>query len=656
MADRGSKLIDSGVQNSGVQASGDPPSCEGPALPNEADRFYAQIADASPAYIWLLDPSGLIVHLNPAARRFQPRVPAPHTMHWSEAWPADSRFSIERGVREAQAGRAFAFKTRFTTEDSIAVYLDTTISAVRDANGAIVRLLVKAEDVTAETESAAFLNTVIDVLPLALTVKDARSGRYILANRAAEKLFGRFEGLTGLLATDVLPAAFAEWASDPAPGMGSQSAVHEAPTPQGVRFLSATKVATYDDEGVRHLIGLTEDITQKQRDADALRAALDEAEKANQARSAFISNISHEIRTPLNGVVAGADLLAARSCEPEIQEVSAMIRSSAAALQDRFEDLLAVARPDDGDAAPRLENLALADLIERLVQPHRGAAATKGIKLSVVTAPDLPSTFMGDAAALGRVLTPLLNNAVKFTDEGDVRLAVGPRADGGLRFVCIDTGVGFDPARKDDMFNAFHQEDDALTRRFGGMGLGLSLAQEAARTLGGVIDAAPREAGGSIFWLDLPAPETTEATSSASVERWRVLVVDDHPTNRRILEMMLETVAEITTAEDGVEAVEAAARERFDVILMDIQMPRMDGITAVARIRQAEREAGLSATPIIMLTANTQPEHLDASRKAGADRHVGKPFTLSLLLSEIQAVLASSAPQEDAGALTPACA
>ncbi|NBB63272.1 response regulator [Pseudomonas sp. ODNR1LW] len=630
-------MINSGAHDANAPALID---CVGTAY--EGDRFHAEIADASPAYIWLLDPLGRIVHVNLAARRFQPDPAPPHTAAWADEWPQDCRFSIELGIQEALAGRAFAFRTRFATEASEAVYLNTTVSAVRNPSGRIVRLLVKAEDVTAETESAAFLNTVIDVLPLALTVKDARSGRYILANRAAEQLFGRFEGLAGQMATEVLPMAFAEWAGEATPGMGAQSAVHEAPAPNGVRYLSATKVATYDDEGVRHIVGLTEDITQKHRDADALRTALHDAEQANQARSAFVSNISHEIRTPLNGVIAGVDLLAARSQAPEIDEVSSMIRSSAAALQDRFQELLAVANLDGGESACSHDSNALVDLIERLAQPHRAAAVAKDLKFSVVSAPDLPSRFTGDAAALGRALTPLLSNAVKFTEKGEVRLAVGARLDGGLRFVCVDTGVGFDPEAKESMFAAFHQQDGALTRKFGGMGLGLSLARQAARALGGSIDAAPREAGGSIFWLDLPAPHEPNEAPVISADRWRILVVDDHPTNRRILEMMLESVAEITTAVDGVEAVEAAQRERFDAILMDIQMPRMDGISAVAHIRQTEGETNQSPVPIIMLTANTQPEHMEASRRAGADRHLGKPFTLSVLLSEIQSVLSVS--------------
>lgn len=158
--------------------------------------------------------------------------------------------------------------------------------------------------------------------------------------------------------------------------------------------------------------------------------------------------------------------------------------------------------------------------------------------------------------------------------------------------------------------------------------------------LGGAVDAEARREGGSIFWLDVPlSPAPVEAPTGVEA-LVKVLVADDHPTNRRIVEIMLEGMAEVTLAEDGVEALEAAGRERFDVILMDIQMPRMDGITAVAHIREAECAADLAPVPVIMLTANTQPEQVAAARQAGADRHVGKPFTSALLLSEIQSVLA----------------
>jgi signal transduction histidine kinase/CheY-like chemotaxis protein len=604
----------------------------------DGDVFHAQIADASPACIWLLNPQGRIVHVNLAARRFQPDCPAAHTMAWRDAWPAACRFSIDRGVQEAQAGRPFAFRTRFATEGSAGPYLDTTVSAVTDEEGRIVRLLVKAEDVTAETETNAFLNTVIDVLPLALTVKDARTGRYILANRAAEKLFGRFEGFTGMAPADVLPPTLAAWADEAGHGAGSSSIIQDDHRPNGVRYLSATKVATYDDEGVRHLIDLIDDITQKQQGADALVLALEQAEQAEQARCAFVSNISHEIRTPLNGVIAGLDLLEARSAT-DVSEITTMIRASAAELQTRFEQLLAISRLHDPDETTPSAPFDLATLAERVAAPCRTACEAKGVSVTVEIAADVPAVLMGDSQGIERALEPLLDNAAKFTDSGSIRLVVEAAGTGRVRFSCIDTGVGFETCEKEALFAAFHQRDAALTRQFGGLGLGLALARRQARAIGGVIDARPGDDGGSVFWLDLPLAHGPEGVR-ASDEQIRILVVDDHPTNRRIVEMMLEGIAEVHLAEDGLEAVEAARLQRFDVIFMDIQMPRMDGITAVARIREAERTSGAAPASIIMLTANTQPEHVAASRSAGADRHLGKPFTAAGLLSEIQAALA----------------
>lgn len=603
----------------------------------EGDVFHAQIADASPAYIWLLNPLGRIVHVNLAARRFQPDRPAPHTMAWRDAWPAACRFSIDRGLEEAQAGRPFAFRTRFATEDSAGPYLETTVSAVTDNTGRIVRLLVKAEDVTAAAETNAFLNTVIDVLPLALTVKDARTGRYILANRAAEKLFSRFEGFTGMVPEDVLPPALAAWADEAEHGPGSPCVIQDDHCPGSVRYLSATQVATYDDEGVRHQIDLIDDITQQHQDAEDLKRALEQAEQGELARCTFVSNISHEIRTPLNGVIAGIDLLKSRS-STDVDEITTMIRASAAELQTRFDELLAISRLQDPDP-PRCATFNLAELADRAVTSCRAACGPRGVTVTVEIEADLPPVMKGDSQGIEGALAPLLDNAAKFTQAGSIRLVVEAAGTGWVRFSCIDTGIGFEAGEKEALFAAFHQRDAALSRTFGGLGLGLALARRQARAIGGVIDARPGDDGGAVFWLELPLL-SAPASPPARDERVKVLVVDDHPTNRRIVEMMLEDIAEVHLAEDGIEAVEAARLERFDVIFMDIQMPRMDGITAVARIREDERSSGVAATPVIMLTANTQPEHIAASRAAGAERHLGKPFTAAGLLYELNAVMA----------------
>lgn len=602
----------------------------------EGDVFHAQMADASPAYIWLLNPLGRIVYVNLAARRFQPDCPAPHTMDWSDAWPGASRFSIDRGVQEAQAGRPFAFRTRFPTEESGGPYLETTVSPVTDAEGRIVRLLVKAEDVTATAEANAFLNTVIDVLPLALTVKDARTGRYILANRAADKLFSRLDGLIGMAPAEVLPPALAAWADEPQYGPGTPSVIQDDALPGDVRQLWATKVATYDDEGVRHQIDLFDDVTQQQQDGENLRRALEQAEQADLARCTFVSNISHEIRTPLNGVIAGIDLLKSRS-GADLDEVTRMIRASAGELQARFEELLTISRLQDS-APSHCATFNLAELAEDIVKSCRAACQPKGVAVTVEIQADLPTLVNGDSVGIQGALAPLLDNAAKFTDSGSIRLVVEAAGTERVRFTCIDTGIGFEAGEKEVLFAAFHQGDGALSRQFGGLGLGLALARQQARAIGGVIDARPGDEGGAVFWLELHLPGAHEG-SQALDERIKILVVDDHPTNRRIVEMMLEDFAEIHLAEDGIEAVDAARRERFDVIFMDIQMPRMDGITAVARIRENERSSGAPTTPVIMLTANTQPEHIAASRSAGAERHLGKPFTASGLLSELHAVL-----------------
>lgn len=607
------------------------------------DACFARLADASPAYLWILEPEGVVAHTNIAARRIQPLVDNSGRAHWRDIWPDTNRFSVDRALSEAIAGRPFRFRTRFRTATGVDIYLDTTASPIRCPDGRIERLLIKADDVTAQVESAAFLNTVIDVLPLALTVKDARTGRYILANRAAERLFNQPEGLSGLRPEDILPPPFAAWeARQHANPAELQSAVHHDVTPRRERWLSAVKVATYDDDGVRHVIGLAEDVTQQRRDETALRQALDQARQAERARNAFLSNISHELRTPLNGVVAGVDLIAARNGSAVDPEVLEMIRASAANLQRRLEDLMRMAQLDCPDDRRRTDKIDATALLEGLAARFHDAAAAKGLEIAVEAVGRLP--LSGDRACVEEALTRLIDNAVKFSDRG--RIGLSARAIGGdhVRFCVSDEGVGFDPALKARLFDGFQQGDDGLTRRFGGLGLGLAIARAAARRLGGVIDAAPRREGGACFWLDAPLrvhdmPPRSAPQPPRPSGALRVLVADDHPTNRRIVELMLDGLAEVTSVEDGHEAVEAAAGRRFDVILMDIQMPRLDGISAVSRIRAAEAADGRPPIPVIMLTANTQAEHVAASRAAGADRHVGKPFTAAILLDAIQDVL-----------------
>jgi CheY-like chemotaxis protein/anti-sigma regulatory factor (Ser/Thr protein kinase) len=261
---------------------------------------------------------------------------------------------------------------------------------------------------------------------------------------------------------------------------------------------------------------------------------------------------------------------------------------------------------------------------------------------------------VGDLVRLKQILTNLLSNAVKFTEKGEVRLTV--RDAGGaeprFRFDVSDTGVGFDAAQKERIFARFQQADGSITRRFGGTGLGLAISRQLTELMGGALDCESEAGVGSTFSVVLPLPAAAEPVSGESVEKTqcagslsdpegdgpplRVLLADDHPTNRKVVELILAQVGvELTSVEDGLAAVEAYAAGAYDAVLMDMQMPGMDGLTATRAIREHERSRGLAPTPIFMLTANALAEHLEASRHAGADRHLTKPITADELVSAL---------------------
>jgi CheY-like chemotaxis protein len=210
-----------------------------------------------------------------------------------------------------------------------------------------------------------------------------------------------------------------------------------------------------------------------------------------------------------------------------------------------------------------------------------------------------------------------------------------------------DTGIGFAPEMKEKLFGRFQQADGSITRRFGGTGLGMAISRELCELMGGILDAESDEGKGARFWFDLPlapaetAAPATEAMPVQAPERpLRVLLADDHPTNRKVVELMLEGVAEVVSVENGAEALMALGTDLFDLVLMDMQMPVMDGLEATRRIRETEAAAGRTPTPLIMLTANALPEHVAASLAAGADRHLEKPVTFADLLEAMNDALA----------------
>ncbi len=394
------------------------------------------------------------------------------------------------------------------------------------------------------------------------------------------------------------------------------------------------------------LVTVCTDITDLKRDAAALAEARDAAETANVAKSQFLANMSHEIRTPLNGVIGLTQALAKTELNAEQREMLDLIQASGRSLQTLLSDILDLARVESGKLELTEDAFHLAGAVREAAQLYAENARQKRLDFHVDIDVDDALWIRGDAVRLKQVLTNLISNAVKFTSQGfvSVTLQQGPERDGAptLRFAVEDTGIGFDAATRARLFTRFEQADGGITRKFGGSGLGLSICRQLAEMMGGDLDCESAPGGGSSFILTLPmkrcAPPVarTEADEPVIAAPARVLVADDHPTNRRVIELILaQAPVQIVVAENGAQAVEACRRQDFDLILMDMQMPVMDGLTATREIRLHETVMGAPRTPIVMLTANAMPEHIAAGRSAGADRHLAKPFNAAELLAMV---------------------
>ena len=380
-----------------------------------------------------------------------------------------------------------------------------------------------------------------------------------------------------------------------------------------------------------------------------LRTARRRAEAASRSKSEFLANMSHEIRTPLNGIVAMADTLSRARLEPREHEMAEVIRSSGITLERLLSDILDTARIESGQVTIEPAPFHLGDAVRGVAALWTPHAEKKGVALSFDIDPALDGMVNGDPVRVRQVLTNLVSNALKFTAAGSVRLTVELTDAGLARFTVVDTGVGFDDGQKERIFGRFQQADGSITRRFGGTGLGLAISRDLAELMGGTLDCHSALGQGSTFLFELPLPHVEVANADADCAEienaemaMRILLADDHPANRKVIEIMLsETEAELVMVENGQEALDAFAAGAFDLVLMDMQMPVMDGLTATAAIRALEAERGGRRTPVLMLTANALAEHVAAGREAGADGHLAKPITMASLFGAIEAALAT---------------
>lgn len=380
----------------------------------------------------------------------------------------------------------------------------------------------------------------------------------------------------------------------------------------------------------------------------SLQDALFEAEASSRAKLNFLTNISHEVRTPLNGLVGSVGLLAQTSLSTGQAELIEVMKASGSDLEHVLTDVLDFARMQSDETHVEPQPFHLGELAREVGRLFEMRLLAKSVAFRVEVAAPADRVVSGDRLRIKQILIALMDNALKFTRSGEVVLSAD-QGDGAESYSLqvADTGVGFAPEDSELIFGRFVQGDSSLTRAYGGTGLGLAISRRLAEVLDGKLTAMPRTEGGAVFTLVLPLapfeaqdePERAESLPLGE-RRIRVLIVDDHPVNRKVAELMLSQAgAEISMAVNGEEACRAFEKHSFDVVLMDVQMPVMDGITATRTIREMEARRSQTRTPILMLTANTLPEHVNASREAGADRHLAKPIQLDTLFDALQETL-----------------
>jgi PAS domain S-box-containing protein len=628
--------------------------------------FFLTALENSSSCVKVLDVEGRLLFMNSAGRcvmeveDFSQVEGRP----WVSFWPEYARPQIARALAAALDGEEQRLKADCPTAKGTLKTWRVTVSPLVEG-GLVVALLATSEDITETLQRERELDRSIAGLRSANSIAKVGSWEFnciteevqfsleaaTLMGWGESEQFRRDEAELAWIETDrtdfheALEAAIEDGSRIEFEG--------RVRTTSGVRWIRVLGEPEIVGEFCVSFTGAVQDVTDWRDAMEKLRASEKAAQAATEAMSNFLATMSHEIRTPLNGIIGMADAIGRGDLSPVQRERLAVVEQSSQVLLTLLNDLLDLSRIQEGQLALEHGVVSGRDLVDSASATFDALVRDKDVCFTLDVGEARACHWTGDQARVRQIITNLIANAVKFTDRGTVQLKLGH--DGQNLIAAVqDTGIGVPAENLPYIFDRFVQADASTTRKYGGSGLGLAICRELAQRMGGSIDVRSVEGEGSVFTLSIPAqPVEMAATHSATQADTpslaetqgplRILAAEDNATNRLVLATLLaELGLEATFVEDGEQAVQAWRDQSWDLLLMDIQMPVMDGVTATRLIRSEERALGRAVTPIVALTANTMEHQLASYVEAGMDGLVAKPLSVAGLIAGLNAVLASS--------------